>query len=113
MRKTRMQNQEFRDALRLHIRGIRLAISLERGARAQQSDPLQIDAFSRGVGGLMEFAKVRAHQSGNGHGALQVAAGLDELPALAVGHGGIGDALKQMRALFDGLKEVAGVPHFR
>ena len=61
----------------------------------------------------MKLAEVRAHQSGDGHSALQVPAGLDELPAFAVGHGGIGDALKQMRAFFDGLQEIAGVPDFR
>ena len=51
MRKTRMQNQEFGDALRLHVRRVRLAIGLERGAGAQQSDPLQIDAFGPGLAG--------------------------------------------------------------
>jgi len=107
-----VQNQEFGDPLRLHIGSVRLAISLEGGAGAQQSDPLQVDAFRSGRSGLMEFMEVRAHQSRDGHGTFEIAPGLDELPALTVGHGGIGDALEQMRAFFDGLQEIAGIPHF-
>src|SRR5665213_2939855 len=38
VRKRRMQNQELGDALRLHVRGVRLAIGLEGRAGAQQSD---------------------------------------------------------------------------
>src|SRR6516164_1354939 len=38
--------------------------------------------------------------------ALHIAAKLDELPAFAVAHGGVGNALKEVRALLDGAKKL-------
>ena len=49
---------------------------------------------------------IDVQQLRRGGGALDVTADLDELPALAVAHGGIGDALKQMHAFVDEREEI-------
>ncbi len=51
---------------------------------------------------------VGLQQHGGGGGALDEAAHLDELPALAVAHGGVGDALELMDRLHHLLQELSG-----
>ncbi len=48
-------------------------------------------------------------QGGSGVGAFEVAAEADELPSLAVNHGGIADAFEEMDAIDDGSQQVVEI----
>ena len=110
VREAGVQHQKFGDAVGTQIRGVGFAISFESGAGAQQADPFQrlrLGAFA------VKLAEMHAQQRGERGGAFQRSAGLNELPAFAVGHGRIGDALKKMRAVLDGVAENRRRPRLR
>ena len=107
--KVRVQDQEFRDAQWLQIRRVGLAIGLESGAGSQQADPFQV-LRGGGVAGMLELAEMHAHQRGNQHGPFEKPSDLNELPAFAVGHGGIRDALEQMCPFLNRGQKIACVP---
>src|SRR5213592_3138000 len=52
---------------------------------------------------------MRVHQSRECVAALDVPAKLDELPAFAVAHGPVRDALKEVRALLHGTEELVRI----
>ena len=58
---------------------------------------------------LPQVFVVRLQQQRDGGGAFDVAAYLDELPAFAVAHGGVADALKLVNPLHDLLQEFGGL----
>ncbi len=97
VRKFAVEQQKFGHALGPQIGGVDLAIGFKRGATAEQADPLHVLAGIHGLPGG-KFVEIDIEQARGGGGAFDEAAHLDELPAFAVIHGGIGDALHQMRA---------------
>ena len=110
MRKTLMQHQEFRDAIGLDLGGVGFAVGFKSGAGAQQADPFQVTVLGFAMIRLLKRAEMHADQNGQAHSPLEEPASLNELPALAVSHGGVGNALKQVRAFLDGVKELARAP---
>ena len=84
-----------------------LAEGLERRAALQQPDPFQVLAFARHplrrIGHLRGTGRGSLSRRG---GALQIATELEEFPALPVGHGRIGDAMKKVDAFADSSQEV-------
>ena len=58
------------------------------------------------LGRAEELGLIDLEQRGGGVGALEIAAEADELPALAVNHGGVADALEEMNAVDDGGQRV-------
>ena len=89
------------------VGGVDLAIGFEGGATAEQADQLKI--LVTGVLALVrveEFLLVDLEHGGGGVGAFEIAAEADELPALAVNHGGVADALEEMNAIDDGGERV-------
>ncbi len=97
MRKFVVEQQKLGHALRTQIGGVDLAVSFKRGAAPQQADPFHVLARVHRLSGG-KFVEVDVEQARDGRGALDEPAHLDELPAFAVVHGGIGDALHQVRA---------------
>ena len=117
MRKDRVEQQKLGDAVGRHVRGVDAAVRLERGAALEQTHPFEIlgrlvgDAivgFARGLacGALV----VGAEQRGDGVAALQEAPRLDELPALRVAEGRVGEALEEVDRLLDGAEELVRLP---
>jgi hypothetical protein len=86
------------------IGGVDLAIGFEGGATAEQAD--QFEVLVAGVDSrsclIEEVGLVDLKQRGGGVGALKIAAEADELPSLAVNHGGVADALEEVNAVDDG-----------
>ena len=58
------------------------------------------------LGGAEKIGLIHLEQGGGGVGALEIAAETNELPSLAVNHGGVADALEEMNAIDDGGQEV-------
>ena len=101
--KVAIEEQEFENAIGRDVGGVDLAVGLEGGAAAQQADQLEVlVAGVLALGRAEEFGLVDLKQGGGGVGALEVAAEADELPALAVNHGGVADALEEVNAVDDG-----------
>src|SRR5580658_2189513 len=95
-----IQQQKLRHAQRTDLSRVRLAISLKRRARFQQTYPLEIFfTFNRLIERVRQAPEMRADQARQFVGALDEAPELNVLPAFAVRHGRIGHALKQMRSL--------------
>ena len=89
------------------------AVRLERAARSQQAHPLhELAELGRLSRRALEVAIVHVEQRRRRRGALDVAAQLDELPALAVRHRRVGDALEQVHAFHHRRQELvcAGAP---
>ena len=98
--KVAIEQQKLENAVGSKIGGVHLAVGFERRAAAQQAD--QLEVLIAGVLALRQVEELRLidlEQRGGGVGALQVAAEADELPALAVNHGGVADALEEMDAV--------------
>ena len=107
MWKLGVQQQKLGYALGPQLRGVDLAVGFKRGAAsaAVRSIPYARPRWRLGAG-PKELLEMRIDEARGVLHALDEAAGLDELPAFAVQHGGIGDAVEQMRALFDGVHQV-------
>ncbi len=106
--KSRIKQQKLKNPVRRKVGGVDLAVRLKRGRAAQQAHPFEVFvAIGQGVLRGPKLRLVGLQQHGRGGGALHVAAHLDELPALAVAHGGVGHALK----LVDGLHHLAEELH--
>ncbi len=102
VRKVAIEQQKLQNAVGRNIGGVNLAIGFEGCAAAQQADQLKI--LIAGVLALLRMKQIRLidlKQRGRGVGALEIAAQADELPALAVNHGGVADALEEMDAVDD------------
>src|ERR1700739_2973303 len=99
MRKLGVQEQEFRYPQRANLGGVRLAIGFESDATAEKADPLEVfrrfDGTFKIVGHALEMG---LEQRGERIRALDITAQLNELPALAVAHGGVGDAVEEISA---------------
>ena len=54
---------------------------------------------------MRQSAEMRADETGHGIGAFYEPPQLDVMPAFAVRHGGVGDALKQVCSFLHGAKE--------
>ena len=107
MRKLGVQQQKLGDALRPQIGGVDFAVGFETRCKLRSSPIHSMCSTRSGSAGWRKnSAKCRSTSARDGLHALHEAAHLDELPAFAVSHGGIGDALKQMRALRDGQQEI-------
>ena len=107
VREVAIEEEELEDAVRGEIGGVHLAISFEGGAAAQQADLLEV--LVAGVTPLRRAEQVGLidlQQRGGGVGALEVAAQANELPALAVNHGGVADAFEEMDAVDDDGQQV-------
>ena len=88
------------------VGGVDLAVGFEGRAAAEQADQLKIlVAGVLALLGIEEFLLVDLKHGGGGVGALEVAAEADELPALAVNHGGVADAFEEMDAVDDGSEQ--------
>ena len=106
MRKLGREEQELEDAVRPQFGGVDLAIGLERRAALKQADPLEVIAGIDRRGGIVgENAVVYVDQRGEHAGALDEAAELDEVPAFAVVHRGVGQALEHVRSGLYGFEE--------
>ena len=104
-----VQHQVLRDAPGPHVRGVVPAIGLERAARLQQAHPLDVLADAQvPLVGPVALAELHLEEGSRGAGALDVTAELHEVPALAVRHGGVGDALEQVHAADGGGQEFVG-----
>ena len=110
VRKHLVQQKKLGHALGLNVGGVNLAITLESGATLEKTDPFQV------LGKLLGLArfgskrpKVDVQNDGQRARTLQIPPELNEAPALVVIHGGIRDALKQVRALANGLEKHLGV----
>jgi hypothetical protein len=101
-----VEEEELEDALGCEIGGVDLAVGLEGGRGTEQTHPVEVLVLvvERVVGGP-EILVVGLDEDGSCRGALDVAADLDELPSLAVAHGGVGDALELVNRLHDTLQE--------
>ena len=98
--KVAIEQQKLENAIGSEIGGVDLAVGFEGRAAAQEADLLEI--LVAGVLALRRMRELRLidlEQRGGGVGALKVAAEADELPALAVNHGGVADALEEMNAV--------------
>ena len=105
-----VEQQKFEDAVGGDVGGVDLAIGFECRAAAQKAHLLEVlVAGVLAFGSAEEIGLVDLEQGGGGVGALEVAAETDELPALAVNHGGIADAFEQVDAVDDGSEEVVHV----
>ena len=83
-----VKQQKLDNALRTNIGCIDLAIGFKRGTGAQQANPLQIlIAFDDTMRLVPELMRIDIQQRNRSRCALQVAAQLDEVPALAMAHG--------------------------
>ena len=97
MRELLAQHQEFRNPIGCQIGRVHLAVPLKRGRRFQQTQPFDVSVLpALFVGNLCE---VHVQKRGQRKSPFDIAAYLNELPAIAVIHCGIGNALKQMRAI--------------
>ena len=77
-----IQHQKFGDAVRPQIR--RVALQYASNAVQERSRPIHSSGSGSGTRLAVKFLEMHAHQHGDRDGALQIAAGLDELPAFAV-----------------------------
>lgn len=110
VRKAWIEQEKFRDAQRAQFGGVSFAVGLEGGAGFQQSHPFEIlFAFDGLIERMRQADEVIADQAGDGFGAFDEASELDVMPALAVRHGGIGDALKQVCAVLHGAEEAVRI----
>src|SRR5258707_8845027 len=104
MGKLGIQEQKFCNAIELYVGGVHLAIGFKGGTTAQQSDPFQVLAVGWSLIGVTvipeEVAELDIEQPRSCRCAFDKTAELDELPAFVVAHGGIGEPLKQVGALF-------------
>src|SRR5277367_1711498 len=97
--KIRVENEELKDAIVGKVGGVDLAVGLEGGAGPQQADPLQVFESVVGiVGGFEVVVVVDLEQARGRRGALDIAADLNELPALAMAEGRVCDALEEVDA---------------
>src|SRR5580658_9663675 len=95
MRKIRVKNEEFQNAVVGKVGGIHLAVAFKGGTRAQQPDPFQvIEGVVSLVRRLETVAVVDLEQPRRRRGALNIAADLNELPAFAMAQCRIGDTVE-------------------
>ncbi len=114
VRKFRIEDEKLGNAKRADRGGVSLAIRFERHAGAQQTNPFEIfGAFYHLVGGRVGghicALEMRFHQAGERVGALDVTPELNVLPAFAMAHRAVGDALKKVSAFLDGAEEAVGL----
>src|SRR5208337_497083 len=110
VRKAGIEQEKFRDAQRAKLGGVSFAVGLEGGAGLEQSDPFEILlAFDGLVERMRKAAEVGADQAGDGFGAFDEASELDVMPAFAMRHGRVGDALKQVCAILHGAEEAVRI----
>src|ERR1700761_4888180 len=100
VRKLRIEQQEFHDALIGQVGRIYLAIGLKRSTGPEQSDPFQILVGVDRILDLREnIAVIDIEQLGGRRGALQKTPYLQKLPSLAVAERGVGDSLEEVHAV--------------
>ena len=107
VREIRVEDQEFRDPFRTQLGCIHFTVGFKRRTGLKQTNPLQEIAahadieFQIGIGLELGFEQTRRRRR-----TFDRAPDLDELPAFTVRHGRVGDALKQVAAFLDRLKEL-------
>ena len=99
MRKLGVEQQELGDAFGAQIRRVDLAISFESGAASQQADPFQLlGARSPARAACEELGEMRSISCAVAcTRSMKRPAWMNCQPS-PCSHGGIGDALEQMRA---------------
>src|ERR1035438_4130544 len=70
---------------------------------------IELFALDGLIESVRQAAEVGADQAGDGFGAFDEASELDVMPAFAVRHGGIGDALKEVCAILHGAEEAVRI----
>ena len=104
--KFRIEQQEFGNAQGTQLGSIFLAIRFERGAVLQQADPLEIfvaiDVWLKGSETRLKCVPIKAAKPCR---AFDVTSKLNVMPALAVAHGRVGHAVKQMRTILHAAEE--------
>src|SRR5580693_1338786 len=105
--KVAIEKEELENALGRDVGGVDLAVSFKGSTTAQQADEFEI-LVARTLALLLgrQFLLIDLKQSGGGIGALKIATEADELPSLAVDHGGVTDPFEQMNAINDGRQRV-------
>src|SRR5215204_1219298 len=95
-----VQQQKFDDALGAQVGRVDFAVSFEGSTRLEQTDPVEVVALRRVRDARChQLVRIDVEQGGGRGGALDVAPDLYELPALAVVHRRVGDALEKVRTL--------------
>ena len=102
------EQQELGDQGRLDFGAIQGLVGVPRAARAEYGGPAEGVGLAGDGGDAPRRERVVAHvQDARGLvRALQVAAALDEEPALVADDGGVGQALEQQRTVADGLEKI-------
>ena len=105
-----VEQKELEDPLGGEVGGVDLAVGLKGGGGAEQAHPVEVLVRLGEIVGeivvVKEIGVEGLEQHGGGGGALDEAADLDELPAFAVAHGGVGDALELVDGFHDLLEEL-------
>src|SRR6185369_16344619 len=98
-RKLAMGDKKLRHLPRSDLADVKLAIGLQRAHRLEHRHPLnRIDISANLLAGRQKDVIFDVEDARGGVGSLEQASDPDEIPAFAMSHGRVRDALKEMRA---------------
>ena len=102
VRKVAVEEKKLYDAIGDDVGGVDLAVSFEGSTAAEQAHQFKVLVTGAFLFLFEEIRLVDLEHGGGGVGALEIAAQADELPTLAMNHGGIADAFEEVNSIDHG-----------